>query len=222
MTSEQVRKYPSGLPEVKRRMTMPERIEEYKAKIEELEDAREQKSWVFGKDVDAAKVRQVKSDLASLREGLKKDLDAQAEEYHKALAKVLSPEQKAWGPVPELEEDTTLFMLDWLTRWGLTVLGACLLIGLFTRTSCLLAASFLVLTSLAYPPFPWLSAPPQSEGNYLFVNKNLVELFALLVLMTARTGRWFGLDALVHRCWQLVSGERDTKDTAAQAPRSAA
>ena len=34
-------------------------------------------------------------------------------------------------------------------------------------------------------------------GNPLFINKNVIEMVALLVLMTTRTGKWFGLDALV-------------------------
>ncbi len=90
----------------------------------------------------------------------------------------------------------TLDWLDWLTRWGLTAMGACLMIGLFTRLACLAAAGFLLLTYLTISPFPWLPESPMTEGNYFFVNKNLIEMLALLVLATTPSGRWLGLDAL--------------------------
>ena len=44
---------------------------------------------------------------------------------------------------------------------------------------------------------PWIPAPPNAEGNYLVINKNVIEMVALLALMTTRSGRWFGLDAIV-------------------------
>jgi hypothetical protein len=56
---------------------------------------------------------------------------------------------------------------------------------------------FLAMTYLTIPPFPWLPVPPLNEGNYVFVNKNLVEMFAMMVLITTNSGRWFGLDALL-------------------------
>ena len=49
----------------------------------------------------------------------------------------------------------------------------------------------------AMPPLPWVPEVTRTEGKYLFVNKNLVEMLALLVLATSRTGYWIGLDGLV-------------------------
>ena len=65
----------------------------------------------------------------------------------------------------------------------------------------MLAAGFLLMTYFIAPPWPWLPTPPNVEGNYLYVNKNVVEMFALLALATTASGRWFGVDALVH--WTL-------------------
>jgi len=56
---------------------------------------------------------------------------------------------------------------------------------------------FLAMTDFTIPPFPWLPVPPLNEGNYVFVNKNLVEMFAMMVLVTTNSGRWFGLDGLL-------------------------
>jgi uncharacterized membrane protein YphA (DoxX/SURF4 family) len=88
--------------------------------------------------------------------------------------------------------------IDLSTMYGLTVLGACLLLGLFSRTAAVLSAGFLLSTYLCFPPFPWLPAAPNNEGYYLFVNKNLIEMLALLALATTASGRWFGLDAVIH------------------------
>jgi uncharacterized membrane protein YphA (DoxX/SURF4 family) len=95
---------------------------------------------------------------------------------------------KSWTPID---------FIDWSTRWFLLVVGVLLMVGLFTRLSCFAAAMFLLLTMLLQPSVPWLPAPPVSEGNYLFVNKNVIEMVALLVLMTTRSGKWAGLDAIL-------------------------
>ena len=36
-----------------------------------------------------------------------------------------------------------------------------------------------------------------SEGSYLFINKNLIEIFALAVLLVFPTGKYIGLDRLI-------------------------
>jgi uncharacterized membrane protein YphA (DoxX/SURF4 family) len=90
-------------------------------------------------------------------------------------------------------------LLDRITMWFLVAVGTCLMAGLFTRLSCVLAAGFLVVTYLAHPAFPWYPIPPNTEGNPVFINKNVIEALALLALACYPTGRWLGLDALVLR-----------------------
>jgi hypothetical protein len=51
---------------------------------------------------------------------------------------------------------------------------------------------------LSMPPWPGLPAAPMAEGHYLFVNKNLIEMLALLCLATTRSGCWAGLDGLLQ------------------------
>ena len=92
---------------------------------------------------------------------------------------------------------TLIDYIDWSTRWFLLVVGGLLMIGLFTRLSCFAAAGFLLLTILTQPSLPWIPAAPMNEGSYLFVNKNVIEMVALLALMTTRCGQWAGLDSIV-------------------------
>jgi uncharacterized membrane protein YphA (DoxX/SURF4 family) len=195
--------FPSG--DVEREESTAERIAEYKAKVAEVQDLTA-RNWTFLKDVAGPNLRKTKMEAAELRSGLLADLDGQTADMQKSLENVLTAEQKQRGPMPPVDSNKTLSMLDWLTRWGLTVMGACLLIGFLSRTNCLLAGGFLLMTYLCAPSWPWLPAAPQSEGNYLFVNKNLVEMLALFALATLPTGRWFGLDALI--AW--IFGIKDT------------
>jgi len=112
---------------------------------------------------------------------------------------------RTWWVIPK--SWTVIDFLDWSTRWFLLVVGVLLLVGLFSRLSSFAAAGFLLLTVLTQPSLPWIPAPPNSEGNYLVINKNVIEMVALLVLMTKRSGRWFGLDAIVS--WAFDSRRRN-------------
>src|SRR4051812_34192803 len=78
---------------------------------------------------------------------------------------------------------------------GLLLVGLSLMLGLLTEIGCLGAMLFLAMFYLSQPPF---SGMPQTgaEGTYLIVNKNLIELVAVLTIMVFRTGAIAGLDQL--------------------------
>ena len=44
---------------------------------------------------------------------------------------------------------------------------------------------------LAMPPLPGWPESPRAEGHYLYINKNIIEMLALLVLATTASGRWW-------------------------------
>jgi uncharacterized membrane protein YphA (DoxX/SURF4 family) len=87
---------------------------------------------------------------------------------------------------------------DFFVKWGITLTGAFLLVGLLTRTSCVVGAGLLLMFFLAMPPLPGWPESPRAEGHYLFINKNIIEMLALLALATTRSGRWVGLDGLLQ------------------------
>lgn len=87
---------------------------------------------------------------------------------------------------------------DLITMWGLTIVGALLIVGLFTRLASLAGIGFLLMFYFANPPFVGYFYSIPTEGSYLIVNKNLVELCALLVILVTRSGLYAGLDRLVH------------------------
>ena len=53
--------------------------------------------------------------------------------------------------------------------------------------------------TLVAPALPYAPTPPGAIGFYLYVNLYVIEMIALLMLATVPTGRWFGLDALLHQ-----------------------
>jgi uncharacterized membrane protein YphA (DoxX/SURF4 family) len=104
-------------------------------------------------------------------------------------------------PEPPTRPVADWTMLDWsdaIVKYGTVAVGVCLLLGLFTRTACVIGATFLLLFFLAMPPLPGWPESPRAEGHYLYINKNIIEMLALLALAGTRSGRWVGLDGLVQ------------------------
>ena len=88
---------------------------------------------------------------------------------------------------------------DFVNMWGLTLVGASLLLGLFSRYSALVGMGFVILYFLFAPPFLGLEYSRPGEGSYIIVNKNLIEACALWVLYVFPTGHIIGLDRLLTK-----------------------
>lgn len=145
------------------------------------------------------------TDFATLKQAV---ADTKSDDVHKRIAARFIVDEL----VRKAQPQSMGKLNDKITMYFLGVVGACLFFGLLTRLSCVLAAGFLIVTYLAFPPFPWYPNPPNTEGNPLFVNKNLIEVFALLALACFPTGRWLGLDAIVH--WVLFGRRADVNNPA--------
>lgn len=87
---------------------------------------------------------------------------------------------------------------DLITMWGLTLVGLLLILGLFTRLASPAGIGLVLLFYLCNPPFIGYFYSIPSEGSYLIVNKNLVEVCALLVIFSTGSGKFAGLDRVVH------------------------
>ena len=106
------------------------------------------------------------------------------------------------GPLAEafraFADASWLPWLDLLVAWGLLLVGLCLMLGLFTQVAGAGALALLALFYLSWLPTKGVYEPG-TEGNYLLVNKNLVEAAAVTVVLAFRTGRIAGLDLLLAR-----------------------
>jgi len=135
-----------------------------------------------------------RNEIDTVRKELNADIDAMEGAMHDSWMKEV-PETAQ--DVPPVEKPmTTLDCVNLATKILLVVAGAGLMLGFLTRLSALGAAAFLVMTYLTMPPWPGLPVPPNVEGHYLFVNKNLIECLACLSLVFLPTGQWIGLDAI--------------------------
>lgn len=90
-----------------------------------------------------------------------------------------------------------LGLVDFANMWGLTFIGLGLIVGCCTRTATIAGMFILFLYYVCNPPFIGYTYSMPSEGSYLIVNKNLIELFALAVLLLFPTGDIIGLDRLL-------------------------
>ena len=107
---------------------------------------------------------------------------------------------------------TALEVADQLNMWGLTLIGLALILGCFSRIASLSGALLLFFYYVASPPLIGMGSP-RAEGNYLLIDKNLIELILLCVFAVIPTGRFLGLDHLIH-------AYRKRKTDAQSAPES--
>jgi len=94
-----------------------------------------------------------------------------------------------------LASDGLVSTINLLNIAGLMVVGISLLLGLKVRWGCLAGILLLAFYYLAHPPFPGLPQGP-AEGSYWIVNKNLIEIAALLVIFQFPLTASFGLENL--------------------------
>ena len=87
--------------------------------------------------------------------------------------------------------------VDFLNEWGLTAIGLGLILGAFTRLATFGGILLLTFYYFSHPPFIGLEYTLPTEGSYLWVDKTLIELLALLVLFVFPTGKIIGLDRLL-------------------------
>lgn len=153
----------------------------------------------MGKSPDAGKVpfrkqRIVTSEsaLAAESAGWRTELTALELEFEANLSELLTAEQRTQGPLPRPR--TSIDGVDSVMTYVIMAVGACLLLGLFSRTASVVGALFLA-SVVSMQPF-WVS---EALPTY----NQLVEMFALLVLATTHSGRWAGLDFFIHH---LITG----------------
>lgn len=128
---------------------------------------------------------------------------------YEGVAKLIQP---AWtsvgylkgstGPVAGLlhwlaADPARAAIVDQLNIYGLTLIGFGLVLGVLTRYAALAGIGLLALYYAAYPPLFGALGQGSTEGSYLLVNKNLIELCGLLVVLTAPVA--YALDNVLQR-----------------------
>jgi thiosulfate dehydrogenase (quinone) large subunit len=130
---------------------------------------------------------------------------------YEGIAKLLNPDwsassylANAVGPLSGMfkamaANASLLNIIDICNEWGLVLIGIGLILGFLTNISTIAGILLLALYYFAQPPLIGVATPLTAEGSYLFVNKILVELFAMAVLLVFPTGFRIGIDRLIFR-----------------------
>jgi uncharacterized membrane protein YphA (DoxX/SURF4 family) len=170
-----------------------EKIKQYLDNVDELArlDAKPSKM-----SYEVERYYEARRSLESKRKELVTPIDTWTKTLRDAWLQLATEDQVAQAgpyqpPMTEVER------ADKITMYGLTICGICLIVGLFTPIAALASSAFLLLFYISMPPWPGLPVPPNTEGHYIFVNKNLIEFLACLAIASMPTGRWLGIDALL-------------------------
>lgn len=131
------------------------------------------------------------------------DIEAQELAYKNTLYSLLDQQQEKRGRVPAswnpLQWDQ-MEQINFAVTYGLTAIGACLILGLCSRLAALGGAAFMAFVVMTQPAFPGIYPPdPHIVGHALLVNKDFIEMLALLVIASVPAGRWGGLDFFLYR-----------------------
>jgi uncharacterized membrane protein YphA (DoxX/SURF4 family) len=128
---------------------------------------------------------------------------------YEGLYKLVSP---GWSAGPYLLESTWIFsglfkamavnhslmaVVNFMNIWGLILIGAGLMLGIFTKPAAWAGALLIFLYYLARPPFVGLMEGNAMEGSYIWVNKNLIEMVVLILLARLPADWMFGTDNLI-------------------------
>jgi len=88
------------------------------------------------------------------------------------------------------DSEILLSIVDVLNIWGQILIGISLITGLFSYVAALSGALMLLIYYMAIPPF---------IESHIFIDKNLLELFALIIIALFPTSRDVGIDFLLKK-----------------------
>lgn len=90
-------------------------------------------------------------------------------------------------------------VIDFLNVWGLVAIGLGLILGLFTQAAAIAGIVLLGLYFLSHPALIDANYLMTTGENTLWVDKNLIFIFLLLILLVFPTGKIIGIDRLVFK-----------------------
>ena len=89
-----------------------------------------------------------------------------------------------------VDSSTLLSVVDFMNIWGQIFIGLGLILGFYAKWAAYAGALLLFFYYIAIPPF---------VDGYTFIDKNLFELFAFLVIAVFPTSQIIGLDLLINK-----------------------
>jgi len=98
---------------------------------------------------------------------------------------------------------TALSIVNFLNIYGLIFIGLGLILGCFSRGASIGGIIILCFYYLSHPPFIGSGYMMPAEGSYLWIDKNIIEIAALMVLIYFPTSYIIGLDRFIFcKCFK--------------------
>ncbi len=92
-----------------------------------------------------------------------------------------------------LASPQVLPVVNFLNKWGLTLIGLSLILGIFTKLSSLFGTILMFLYYLPIIQFPY----PNKQS--FIVDEHIIYLLSLITILTLKAGRFYGLDSVLAR-----------------------
>lgn len=130
---------------------------------------------------------------------------------YEGVVKMISP---AWSASPYLMDSQgfledlfhsiarnqeILSVVNYINTYGLILVGLGLILGCFSRYASIGGIFFLAMYYLSHPPFIGAEYMMPTEGSYLWIDKNLIEIGTLMVLIYFPTSQIIGFDRYIYR-----------------------
>ncbi len=135
---------------------------------------------------------------------------------YEGLVKIFNP---TWGSAVYLRDSQGWFsdmfntlagnaslvgVVDLVNEWGLLLIGLGLICGAFVKIASISGILLLALYYLSHPAFPGADYTMQMEGAYLWIDKNIIEALALVVVIYLPTSHIIGLDRLLKKYFPKI------------------
>ncbi|MFO7906752.1 MAG: DoxX family membrane protein [Planctomycetota bacterium] len=154
-----------------------------------------------------AQSEKIEAELATARAPWLAQVEKLWESYEKALNEIATPEQRERGRVALAKPAVGLLdtnTIDRIVPYFDAIVGALLILGLFTRIAALAGAGFLFSIVLTQ----WPGAPGAEPVHY-----QAIEMLGMLVLAAMAAGQYAGLDYVLYGFWSKFKKSHQETNT---------
>ena len=134
--------------------------------------------------------------------------------WHLLYEGVVKLFQPNWSAVLYLEDSSGLFrpmfmeiagnetllnIINLLNQYGLVLVGLALICGAFTKIAAWSGVVMLLFYTMSHPAFIGADYLMPMEGSYLWIDKNVIEMGALIVIWLFPTSKIIGVDRFLQK-----------------------
>lgn len=118
-----------------------------------------------------------------------------------SAALYLEDTQGVFKPMFEtlLDNEAMLQAVSQMNQYGLVLVGLALICGAFVKIASWGAILMLLCYTMSHPSFIGVDYMTAMEGSYLWIDKNIIEIVALMVIWIFPTSKRIGVDRFLQK-----------------------